>query len=79
MPIITDGVARNPAGRIDLKIWPHTARVYLNRAAAEDLIKSLQSCLSISTTVSSYLVEFKHAVGGTSVVFYSDDDTGSRN
>jgi len=77
--VINDSFARNPAGRIDLRTWPHSAQVYLNRASAEDLIKALQVCLDTSLPTTGYRIEWVKQHGGTTLEISTDDDTGSRN
>ena len=64
----------SPGGRIDLRVWPHTAQVFMNRQAAEELVRDLTTVLQTSAPTASVLLEYRQTATGT-VVQISTDDT----
>lgn len=68
-----------PVGTVDLKTWPNQALVILNRAAAQELIESLQKSLAITIEPTKLSLLLRRTHGGTQVEISADDGGGATN
>jgi hypothetical protein len=64
-------------GRLDLRTWPHVAQIFMNRKAAEDLLRDLERVLQVTAPTAGLLIEYRRAGTGTTYQISADDRTPS--
>jgi len=73
----TEDWTPSPDGRIDLRVTPTCADIFLNRVAAEDLIRGLQFCLGTTWPPTRILLTVQDMGDGrVGVQFATDDPVG---
>lgn len=65
----------NRGGRLDVRTWPHVAQVFMNRLAAEELIRDLQQVLDVTSPTGAVLIEYRVGASGTTLQISNDEGT----